>query len=133
VGLERFGLSSRAPEAQSLDQASRQPQNADSSIPSNVTEAILKTLWSNRHMKHIKKFGYELKDPELLKIRLYDLIHWFATMTYFKTRDIFYVKYVMGHRRIDNTLRYVHLAEGLVNYSDDWICKVAKNIKKHVS
>jgi len=37
-----------------------------------------------------RKKAYEkLRDPELLKIRLYDLRHWYATTTYLKTRDIF--------------------------------------------
>jgi integrase len=73
--------------------------------------------------------AYEkFRDSELLKIRLYDLRHWFATMTYLKTRDIFYVKYAIGHKRIDNTLIYVHLAKAFENYSGDYVCKVAKSV-----
>ena len=36
----------------------------------------------------------KFKDPELLKIRLYDLRHWFGTMTYVKTRDLLFTKYL---------------------------------------
>ena len=67
-------------------------------------------------------------DYELLKIRLYDLRHWFATMNYIRTRDIFRVKYLLGHRRLENTLIYIHLAEGLSDYSGDYICTTAKTV-----
>jgi len=51
-----------------------------------------------------KKRAFEkLRDLELLKIRFYDLRHLFGTTQYIKTRDIFHVKYLMGHRHIQNT------------------------------
>jgi integrase len=70
----------------------------------------------------------KMRDPELLKIRLYDLRHWFGTTQYIKTRDIFHVKYLMGHRYIQSTLIYIHVAEGLVNYSEEYTVKVASTI-----
>jgi integrase len=76
-----------------------------------------------------KAYG-KLKDPELLSIRLYDLRHWFATTTYLKTRDIFFVKYVLGHRRLDNTLIYIHLAKGLINFNEDYVSEVAKTVEE---
>jgi integrase len=75
-----------------------------------------------------KRAFEKLRDPELLKIRLYDLRHWFGTTQYLKTRDIFHVKYLMGHRYIQSTLVYIHIAEGVVNYSDDYTVKVATTI-----
>ena len=65
----------------------------------------------------------KLHELELQKIRLYDLRHFFATMLYYRTKDILYVKEQLGHRRIESTLIYTHL----VNFgSDDFVCKVAK-------
>ncbi|MBS7636463.1 site-specific integrase [Candidatus Bathyarchaeota archaeon] len=59
-------------------------------------------------MKILWRKAYEkFKDPKLLKIRLYDLRHWFATTTYMKTRDIFHEKYVLGHRNINKTMIYI--------------------------
>jgi len=86
----------------------------------------LKEKWRFYRQRAYEKF----KDPELLKIRLYDLRHWFATTTYLKTRDIFYVKYALGHRNINNTMKYMHLANSLLNYSEEWICRVAKTIEE---
>ncbi|OGD55845.1 hypothetical protein A3K78_03960 [Candidatus Bathyarchaeota archaeon RBG_13_52_12] len=70
----------------------------------------------------------KFRDTELLKIRLYDLRHWFGTTSYIKCRDIFHVQYLMGHRHIGSTLHYLHIAKGLVNYSDEYTVKVASTI-----
>jgi len=40
------------------------------------------------------------------------------------------VKYLLGHRRLDNTLVYVHLAKGLTNFSEDCSTAVAKSIEE---
>ena len=84
----------------------------------------LKENWRKYRWRAYEKFH----DAELLKIRLYDLRHWFATMTYIKTRDIFHVKYLLGHRRLENTLIYIHLAESLVGVPGDYFCATAKTV-----
>jgi integrase len=82
-----------------------------------------------RSWRHYRQRAYDkFKDSELLKIRLYDLRHWFATSTYMKTRDIFYVKYALGHRKLENTTIYVHIANGLMNYSDEYHSAIAKTL-----
>jgi hypothetical protein len=40
------------------------------------------------------------------------------------------VKYALGHRNINNTMKYMHLANSLLNYSEEWICRVAKTIEE---
>ena len=81
-------------------------------------------------VKYRKRAYLNFRDTELLKIRLYDLRHWFATTEYIKTRDLLHVKYLLGHRYIESTLVYVHLAQGLINTSEDYSCKAAKNIEE---
>jgi len=55
-----------------------------------ITE-LNQRLFSNadkitEHWAKFRRIAYEkFKDPELLKIRLYDLRHWYATMTYLKS------------------------------------------------
>jgi len=66
----------------------------------------------------------------LPKIRLYDLRHWYATTTYMKIRDPFHLQRLMGHRNLTTTQRYVHLANMLVNYSDEYTVKVAKTLNE---
>jgi len=73
----------------------------------------------------------KLHDPELKKIRLYDLRHFYATMLYHRTRDILLVKERLGHKSINSTLVYTHLVD--FNDSDEWTCKTAKTIKEAAS
>jgi len=81
----------------------------------------------------LKHAAYEkFRDPELLKIRLYDLRHWYATTTYLKTGDIFYVQYALGHRNIKSTMVYMQIAKGLIHYSGDYTCKVAQTLDEAV-
>jgi len=87
----------------------------------------IRNAWRKYRIRAFKK----LKDTELLKIRLYDLRHWFGTTQYIKTRDIFHVKYLMGHRNIESTLHYMHIAKGLVNYSDEYTVKLASTLEEY--
>jgi integrase len=88
-------------------------------------------LLSARAWRACRKKAYQrFKNPELLKIRLYDLRHWFGTTQYIQTRDIFHVKYLMGHRNIESTLHYMHVAKGLINYSEDYTVKIASSIEE---
>lgn len=67
----------------------------------------------------------KLHEPDLMKIRLYDFRHYYATMLYQKTKDILYVKEQMGHKRIEHTLIYTHL----VRFGDEeFVSAVAKNV-----
>jgi len=62
-----------------------------------------------------------------LTVRLYDLRHFFASMLYYKTKDIVYVKQQLGHRRLENTMKYIQL----VKWGDEeFTCKVAKTLEE---
>ena len=86
----------------------------------------IQNMWRIYRKRAFLKF----RDPELLKIRLYDLRHWFGTMAYVNSRDIFHVKYLMGHKNIQSTLHYMHIAKGMINYSDDYTVRVAMTIQE---
>ena len=49
------------------------------------------------------------------KISLTTFRHWGATMTYHYTRNILLVKELLGHKRIENTMKYTQL----VHFKDD--------------
>ena len=75
-----------------------------------------------RTRRHLAK---KLHEPELMKIRLYDFRHYYATMLYQKTKDILYVKEQLGHKRLETTLIYTHL----IRFSDEeFVSAVAKTI-----
>ena len=68
----------------------------------------------------------KLMDPAFRTIRLYDLRHFVATMTYHRTRDILYTQRMLGHRNLKSTLRYVQL----INFEDDdYTSAVARTVQ----
>jgi hypothetical protein len=72
-----------------------------------------------------------LGNPRLMKIKLKTFRHWKATMEYHRTKDILYVKELLGHKNIQNTLVYTHL----VSFEEDdaWVVKVASSIEEYVA
>ena len=77
------------------------------------------------YIKMRNDLSVKLAKPRIHQIAFRSFRHWKATMEYHKTKDILHVKWLLGHRRIENTLIYTHL----VNFgSDKFTCKVAHNI-----
>jgi integrase len=52
-----------------------------------------------------------LQNPRLRQIHFHTFRHFKATMEYAKTRNILYVKHLLGHKRLENTEIYTHLIE----------------------
>jgi len=69
-----------------------------------------------------------LQDPTLKTIRLYDFRHFKASMEYHRTKDLLYIKQLLGHKDLRTTLRYTQLLENLGN--DEFHCKTAKTINE---
>jgi len=74
------------------------------------------------------KTAEKMQDLSIKGIRLYDLRHFFATMTYHKTRDILFTKQQMGHRKIETTLIYTQLLQ--FQKDDNYTCKIAQNVEQ---
>ncbi|NIO37133.1 tyrosine-type recombinase/integrase, partial [Candidatus Bathyarchaeota archaeon] len=55
------------------------------------------------------------------------LRHWKATMEYNRTKDILYIKQLLGHRSINSTLIYTHLIDFK---SDEYHVRVAKTLEE---
>lgn len=57
------------------------------------------------------QLSQKLQNPRFMQIHFHSLRHWKATMEYSRTKDILYVKQILGHRRLENTEIYTHLIE----------------------
>jgi len=82
---------------------------------------------ARQFIKQKKRIAEKLQNPRLLRIMFRTLRHWKATMEYHRTKDILYVKQLLGHKRIENTLIYTHL----VNFeTNEYHVKVAKTLEE---
>lgn len=76
-----------------------------------------------------ERLARKLQNPRLRLIHFHTFRHWKATMLYHQTKDILYVMNFLGHKSIKNTLIYIQLEEAIFKEeSDEYICKVAKNL-----
>jgi len=71
----------------------------------------------------------KLQNPRLRKIAFRSFRHWKATHEYHRTKDIFHVKWLLGHKRIENILVYTHL----VHFARAYVCKAAKTVEEATS
>jgi pentose-5-phosphate-3-epimerase len=78
-------------------------------------------------MRERKNISKALNNPKIQSITWKGLRHFKATMEYSRTKDILYVKELLGHVNINNTLVYTHL----VNFGpEEFVCKVAENVEE---
>lgn len=71
----------------------------------------------------------KLHRPEFGKISFYSFRHYFASRLYNLTRDYLLVKQKMGHRRLEQTMTYIHtIADGFDD--NDFITAIAKTVEE---
>jgi integrase len=81
-------------------------------------------LMRRNFTKQRKHLTVKLKNPRITQITFHTFRHWKATMEYYKTRDILHVKQVLGHKSLDNTMKYTQL----IGFRDDeYSARVAHN------
>ena len=77
--------------------------------------------------RYRKKIAYKLNNSRIRKIGFHTLRHFKGTMLYHKTKDIQFVKQVLGHKNISSTLIYTQL----VSFeSDEWNSAVANTVNE---
>jgi len=80
------------------------------------------------------RLAKKLKDPSIQTIRLYDFRHYFCTKKLYDINNPYTVMVLMGHKKLDTTMKYMHL----MNLNDDeWTvvgattAKEATNLLEH--
>jgi len=66
-----------------------------------------------REMRNV--LANKLKDPTIKTIRLYDFRHYFCTKKLYDTNNPYTVMILMGHKKLETTMKYMHL----MNLDDD--------------
>lgn len=70
--------------------------------------------------------------PELLEVTFHSIRHWKGTTLYHETKDILYVKEFLGHKRIENTMKYINIERAIYAQHDDqkFYTEVARNVRE---
>ena len=91
------------------------------------------TLATNRcnFRRQRYRLAVRLKNPRLRKIVFTTFRHWKATMEYHKTKDVYHVKEILGHKRLTSTEIYINLEQALFQDIDDqYHMRVAKTLEE---
>jgi integrase len=100
------------------------PQKSNKVFPGSV-HGIRSNFTTQR-----RRVAQKLKNHRINRISFHTFRHWKATITYHKTKDILYVKKILGHKSINSTLLYTQLIsfEG-----DEYDVKVAETKKERIA
>ncbi|MCD6241393.1 site-specific integrase [Candidatus Bathyarchaeota archaeon] len=99
------------------------PRHGERVFPNKTLASLKDTFLRTR-----KRLANKLQNPRLLRITFHIIRHWKATMEYHKTKDILYVKNLLGHKKIENTEIYITLERAIFGEGSDseYHVKVAK-------
>ena len=86
--------------------------------------------FTRNYLDRRKLLAITLNNPRINQISLYTFRHFRATMLYLATRDIYHCKWWLGHSRIENTMKYVNIANAMHRDTGNYACKVAKNLQE---
>ena len=89
--------------------------------------------FTRNYLDRRREISNKLNNPRLKQISLYTFRHWKATIEYIKTRDIFHCKWLLGHSRLENTMKYIHCANAIINDVGSFTCKIAHNLEEATS
>jgi integrase len=82
-------------------------------------------FWAQR-----KRIAIKLQNPRLLQIHFTTFRHWKGTVEYHRTKDILYVKKLLGHKTLQSTLIYIDYEKACFQTPDQekFFSKVAMNV-----
>jgi len=93
----------------------------------DVLFSISSSVISNAYRRIRNKLALKLGDASLKSIRLYDFRHFKASMEYHRTKDLLYVKQLLGHKDLRTTLRYTQLLE---TEGEEYHSAVARSVEE---
>ena len=93
----------------------------------NTGGRSLENFRSNFHTQR-KNLARKLQNPNLTKVTLHTLRHFYACKLYHATKDLLLVKAKLGHRNIQNTLVYTHLVD--FDENENYYSATATNVKE---
>ena len=78
-----------------------------------------------------KQIAAESGNDRLLRVNFRSLRHFKGTSEYLRTRDIYHVKRVLGHKNLKNTEVYINIVG--FDDNDNYVCKVASTKEERIA
>jgi len=76
-----------------------------------------------------KTAARKFNNPRFLKIKLITFRHWKGTWEYHKTKDVYHVKKLLGHKSLRSTEIYINLEQAVFDdIKDEYVVKVAATL-----
>lgn len=73
----------------------------------------------------------KLNNPRLNQTKFYTIRHWKGTTEYHETKDILYVKSLLGHKSIKSTMIYINLDRAIfATENDEFNVKVVEDLEE---
>ncbi len=78
-----------------------------------------------------KRIGKQFANPRLLEIKFTTFRHWKATTEYHRTKDILYVKQLLGHKNLSSTMIYIDVEKAIYGEEEnnEFITRAATSVK----
>jgi len=73
-----------------------------------LQETLYNNFWNQR-----KRIAINFNNPRLLEVSFTTFRHWKATHEYHRTKDILYVKWLLGHKKLETTMIYIDLEKAI--------------------
>jgi integrase len=91
------------------------------------SKRLIANFWVQR-----KTIARKLSNPRLLQVHFTTFRHWKGTVEYHRTRDILYVKKLLGHKCIQSTLVYIDYEKAVFDSptQEEFTAKVAENAQE---
>ena len=106
-----------------LARINRLPKRNDGRVFANVRCVIANFTFQRKRIAHMHG------NPRLLKITFRTFRHWKGTMEYHKTHDVYHVKKILGHKRLQSTEIYINLEQAVfTEQNDEFHVKAVKTI-----
>ncbi len=102
-------------------------------VKKDAKEVFGKYLRNRRRLfqKQRATLARKLENPRLIEIKFHTFRHWKATTLYHQTKDILFVQRFLGHRSIQNTLKYIQLDTALFSEEEEqFVCKAASTVEE---
>lgn len=89
------------------------------------------SMWVNFRRQR-KRVARSFNNPRLMKITFTTFRHWKATMEYHRTKDILYVKQLLGHKTLSSTMIYIDIEKAIYGQlrDEEFTVRVATTLEE---